>query len=113
MIRHVKKSSSPRQAETPSSGLSAVRPGSAGAGAGGGGARQRRRRAAAAARGSGGSGGSARQRCAAAVRGGGARHAADVTMNVKGRLLMTERFEGLGTQPGRAPEAAAVKGVLS
>jgi hypothetical protein len=39
--------------------------------------------------------------------------AADVTMNVKARLLMTERFEGLGTQPGRAPEAAAVIGVLS
>ena len=39
--------------------------------------------------------------------------AADVTMNVKGRLLMTERFEVLGTQRGRAPEAAAMLGVLS
>jgi hypothetical protein len=33
-------------------------------------------------------------------------------MNVKARLLMTERFEGLGTQPGRAPEAAAMIGVF-
>jgi hypothetical protein len=37
---------------------------------------------------------------------------ADVTMNVKGRLLMTERFCDLRTQPVHAPEAAALIGVL-
>jgi hypothetical protein len=42
-----------------------------------------------------------------------AQRRADVTMNVKTRLLMTERFWDLRTQPGRAPEAAAVIGVLS
>ena len=34
-------------------------------------------------------------------------------MNVKGRLWMTERFEELEAQLGRASEAAAVIGVLA
>jgi hypothetical protein len=40
--------------------------------------------------------------------GGGARSRGRCNDECQGRLLMTERFLEFGTEPGRAPEAAAL-----